>query len=63
MDAELLIFNRWGNVVFETKDMSQGWDGTTGGKPNPSGVYAYLLKAKNPDGSDATKSGNITLMR
>ncbi len=61
--ADIIIFNRWGQQVFETKDATVGWDGTTGGKQDPSGVYAYLLKVKNPDGTDATKSGNITLMR
>ncbi len=43
--------------------MSQGWDGNSGGTPCPSGVYAYMLKATNPDGSSEIKSGNITLMR
>ncbi|HET6990686.1 MAG TPA: gliding motility-associated C-terminal domain-containing protein, partial [Bacteroidia bacterium] len=61
--AEIVIFNRWGQQVFETKDMSWGWDGMSGGQPCPSGVYAYYLKATNPDGSSAIKSGNITLMR
>ncbi|MCX6312207.1 MAG: CotH kinase family protein [Bacteroidetes bacterium] len=62
-NAEIIIFNRWGQQVFETKDMSQGWDGNSGGTPCPSGVYAYMLKATNPDGSSEIKSGNITLMR
>lgn len=60
---EFTVFNRWGQVVFQTTTISQGWDGTTNGKANPSDVYAYMIKVTNPDGSTESKSGNITLMR
>ncbi|HLG03532.1 MAG TPA: CotH kinase family protein, partial [Bacteroidia bacterium] len=60
---EFLVFNRWGQRVFELANHSQGWDGTTDGKPNPSGVYAYMLKVYKIDGTTESKSGNITLMR
>lgn len=63
MDAEIIIFNRWGQQVFQTKDMSWGWDGNKGSEACPSGVYAYFLKAVNADGTTEIKSGNITLMR
>ena len=57
------VFNRWGQIVFETTTMSQGWDGTTNGKADPSDVYAYMIEVSNPDGTTESKSGNITLMR
>ncbi|HEU4719217.1 MAG TPA: CotH kinase family protein, partial [Bacteroidia bacterium] len=60
---DLVIYNRWGQKVFETTDPTQGWDGTTGGRECESGVYAYFLKVDYPDGTSTTKSGNITLMR
>lgn len=60
---EFRVFNRWGQIVFETTTMSNGWDGTTNGKPNPSDVYAYMIVVTNPDGTSESKSGNITLMR
>jgi len=60
---EFIVFNRWGQRVWSTATMSNGWDGTTDGKPNPTGVYAYMIKVSNPDGTTETKSGNITLMR
>jgi len=60
---EFIVFNRWGQQVWSTTTMANGWDGTTDGKPNPTGVYAYMIKVSNPDGSTETKSGNITLMR
>jgi len=60
---EFVVFNRWGQSVFTTSTMAQGWDGTTEGKPNPTGVYAYMIKVSNPDGTSESRSGNITLMR
>lgn len=60
---EFIIYNRWGQQVFATTDPTQGWDGNTGGKANPSGVYAYMLKVEQLDGTIEMKSGNITLMR
>ena len=40
---KLSIFNRWGELVFETKDLSTGWDGTLNGDPQQIGVYVYKL--------------------
>ncbi len=60
---EFIVYNRWGQVVFNTTSMSNGWDGTTDGKQNPSDVYAYMIKVTNPDGTTESRSGNITLMR
>jgi gliding motility-associated-like protein len=57
------VFNRWGQIVFQTSSMSYGWDGTTDGKMNPSDVYAYMIEVRNPDGTSESRSGNITLMR
>lgn len=60
---EFIVFNRWGQRVFESTDPTKGWDGTTDGKANPSGVYAYMLRLEHSDGTIEMKSGNITLMR
>lgn len=60
---EFTVFNRWGQVVFYTTSTSQGWDGKTDNKPNPSDVYAYMITVTNPNGEIERKSGNITLMR
>lgn len=38
-----LVFNRWGNIIFETTDSEQGWDGTYNGAGNQSGVYVWML--------------------
>lgn len=57
------IYNRWGNVVFETKDVNEGWDGSYQGAPQPLGVYVYEVKAVSQSGRVFVKSGNVTLLR
>ncbi|MDP5099511.1 MAG: gliding motility-associated C-terminal domain-containing protein [Crocinitomicaceae bacterium] len=61
---ELLIFNRWGEVIWENHDPNQGWDGTYNGKLVPAGSYAWVARVKKPqnDGKE-TFSGNINLLR
>jgi len=39
------IYDRWGNLLFETSDQAQGWDGTKNGNPMEAGTYVYYLKA------------------
>lgn len=43
------VFNRWGEVVFETSAPDQGWDGSFQGQPSPRGVYAYKVTFKVPE--------------
>jgi gliding motility-associated-like protein len=43
-DYELIIFNRWGEVVFETRDLYEGWDGTYKGQPVKDGTYVWKLE-------------------
>jgi gliding motility-associated-like protein len=62
-DLSLIIYNRWGEKVFETKDMLNGWDGTHKGKLMDPAVFVYYLKASLEDGQDIDQSGNITLVK
>jgi gliding motility-associated-like protein len=57
------VFDRWGEMVFETEDRLIGWDGTFRGKPLDPDVYDYYLKAICIDGQESIIKGNITLMR
>jgi gliding motility-associated-like protein len=57
------IYNRWGVKVFETNDVTSCWDGKYKGKLLNSAVFFYYLQAKLIDGTQVTKSGNISLMR
>ena len=59
----LKIFNRWGEVVFETSDKDYGWDGTFRGKPMDTGVFVYSVDGITIDRKPFTKKGNITLLR
>jgi len=58
-----IIYNRWGQIVFETKDQTIGWDGTHNGKLVQSGVYAYILTVTGNKGIVTSTSGSITVIR
>ncbi len=60
---DFVIFDRWGEKVFETTDNTQYWDGKFKGKEMPVDVYAYHLKATMNDGRIINKKGNISLVR
>jgi gliding motility-associated-like protein len=57
------IYNRWGQVVFQTNNRKTGWDGTYKGQPQPMDVYAYTLDVEFVDGTKIRKTGDITLIR
>jgi gliding motility-associated-like protein len=57
------VYNRWGQLVFETDKMEVGWDGRFNGKPQEMESYGWTLSASFLDGSSVAKSGNVTLMR
>lgn len=59
---QLLIFNKWGNIVFQTDDISQGWDGYFGSKEAPIGTYQYKI-SYNSDGRIVITTGTVTLIR
>lgn len=57
------IYNRFGNLVFETNSRNIGWDGKFKGTLLPMDVYAYTLEVEFTDGARTTKKGDITLLR
>ena len=57
------IYNRWGQIVFQTNNPNQGWDGNYNGKPQAMDVYAYTLEVLFFDGTKTTRKGDITLIR
>ncbi|MGE0568076.1 MAG: PKD domain-containing protein [Bacteroidia bacterium] len=57
------VYNRWGEMVFETTDKTKGWDGIYNGRPADVGVFGWYLKVKCYDGNETFKKGNVTLIR
>jgi gliding motility-associated-like protein len=47
MDFNLLIFNRWGQLIWESNDASVGWDGTYNNRLVASGIYTWKISAKD----------------
>ncbi|MBK8563934.1 MAG: gliding motility-associated C-terminal domain-containing protein [Saprospiraceae bacterium] len=62
-EANLIVYDRWGEQVFESNDPSIGWDGTYKGKQLPPDVYGFYAIVKCEDGQSFAKKGNVTLMR
>lgn len=60
---KFMIFNQWGQKVFETANNGDGWDGRYGGKPQPSGVYVYVCQITLNNGGEVTKKGSVNLIR
>ncbi|HLK27505.1 MAG TPA: gliding motility-associated C-terminal domain-containing protein, partial [Puia sp.] len=64
IDLEFKVFNRYGQLVFETKDWTNKWDGTIGGKPQPTGTYVWMLKYTNSEtGKKYSLKGTSVLIR
>lgn len=57
------IYDRWGELVFESLDRADGWDGTFRGKPMDPDTYDYYLKVTCIGGDEEIIKGNITLLR
>ncbi len=61
--VKLVIYNRWGNKVFETTDINQGWDGTYRGQEQGSAVFVYYLEATFVNGATAKDKGNVSIVK
>ncbi len=60
---QFIIYDRWGEKVFETTDINGEWDGSYRGMPMNIGVFVYILKGKFKNGDEFDKKGNVTLLR
>ncbi len=57
------IYNRWGELLFESSDKTVGWDGYYKGQLMPQGVYVFRLELTFENGRREAKVGDITLIR
>ncbi len=62
-EVRLLIYNRWGEQVFESRSQAEGWDGSFRAQALPADVYGYYLEVKCIGGERFVKRGNVTLIR
>lgn len=62
-EFQMLVFNRWGELLFETRDPNHGWDGYYKGQLCQQDVYVYKILAKFSDGQTVTRIGDINLLR
>ncbi|NPA33490.1 MAG: gliding motility-associated C-terminal domain-containing protein [Chlorobi bacterium] len=57
------IYNRWGELVFESTTIGEKWEAICKGQPCPQAVYAYVLTYTMPDGKVTKITGNITVVK
>ena len=63
-DIQFMMYDRWGNLLFNSSGLPVVWDGIFRGKPLPPGVYTYTFKLVNKLSLDTEFfSGDITLIR
>jgi gliding motility-associated-like protein len=63
-DFKIEIFNRWGQMIYKSFQLSEGWDGTFNGKNLPTGSYVYKIKTSEySEDKKIVKTGTIALVR
>ena len=59
----LMVFDRWGELVFESRNLQQGWDGRFKESALDPAVFGYVVEGTCDDGIDFRLKGNVTLLR
>ncbi|MBI9039733.1 MAG: gliding motility-associated C-terminal domain-containing protein, partial [Bacteroidales bacterium] len=59
---QMKIYNRWGQMIFETNDIEEGWDGTYKSEICQEGVYVWIVVSSEKDNNVLNK-GTVTLVR
>lgn len=57
------VFNRWGQLVYSTTRLQEGWDGKLGGREQATGIYIWMVEGITKDKRVITKKGTVTLIR
>ncbi len=63
LKAKLFIFNRWGKQIYQSTDLSQGWDGSIAGEPATEGIYNWVVQYQTVLGKSDGQSGTVNLFR
>ena len=61
--TDMQIFNRWGQLIFQTNALGAGWDGSYKGQPAEPGVYAYKIRVTADNGNIKDLSGHVSLLK
>jgi gliding motility-associated-like protein len=62
-EYQLQIYNRWGELLYESQDVNVGWDGYYRGQLAPQGVYVWRAQVTFTDGKQVIRAGDLTLLR
>lgn len=62
-DYHLIITDKQGRVVFETRDFKESWDGSFNNRPPQEGVYIWFIKALTGSGKKISKTGTVTIYK
>jgi gliding motility-associated-like protein len=57
------VYNRWGQLVFQTSEKGKGWDGTLKGNRQPAETYSWIVECTDRDGNPVKESGRSVLIR
>lgn len=61
---DFFIFDRWGQLVFESHDLNQGWDGTFNGEFTPAGIYVWKIRLKSIQNDEYREyTGQLTMLK
>ena len=60
---ELFVFNRWGELIWSTEQLTGRWDGTYGGIESPIDTYVWKVKATEITGKVHDRVGHVNLVR
>lgn len=61
-EIDFRVYDRWGKLVFSTKDINEGWDGVYNGETQEKATYFYVVSAKTISGKEVTENGYTYLM-
>jgi len=60
---DFIVYNRWGEKIFESNVMGIGWDGTFKAATQPVGAYVYYIEAVDVFGNTISRKGVVSLVR
>lgn len=58
-----LVYNRWGQLIFETNDVEKGWNGSMNSSPSAPGVYVWVVNYSDYNGNKTTRRGMVTVIQ